>query len=712
MSEAARTTARPIQSCFQCRKRKIKCNRTYPCAPCVLRGEGGKCREVDKNIALSTKSTTETLEDVLHRVAALESIVTELSRKVANGQEGSTASSSSTASQVNSDDKPRIRYAYGATSTHEDVAMMLEDFAMGHRINQTRASIEYETSLDAGPSSSTIKSHRHPLVLLVDQATDPLERIVSMLPDERQSQALAQFYFDQLEWYSKILHAPMFMRDLATLYTKRDSGDAQTMRASFIGVAFMVFCLSFHLIDSNLCQELGIELQTAIDLSGAMYSAAQACIHWDDYMAVHTVENLQCILLMAVYQQNCDESDTHWALMGSAIKIAQNLGLSRLGSESDGRTFNDSWKSVVKREIARRVWWGLVITDWSHAASHNGTYAIHPSQNHTALPANINDSDLVDGQPLRARPPQEYTEMTFALARLRFVHLYREIVDEMNSPVGTGYNFVVEMDSRIEETLSEVPSFFVLNSTDTPRLSNVKSMEVTMCMIMGETRRLRLHRPFLFRGYRDKKYTNSRHQCIESAHNILNHLKLDTGRSAVLLKLWIVMFYGFAAAVVLFIDLCHMRAVADLEGEDDMEKQRGELRKALDLFKATEQTSIVSRNAIALLEGLLVAELELPIQTPSRKRTRYEDEDAPEPEGPFKRIVKRCLFEASQNTAPIASSSVYSSPPQTDIFADGAHSLWNLRDEGLFTGPAIDDTSMVDLAGLLYNDYGWGEGTF
>ena len=67
----------------------------------------------------------------------------------------------------------------------------------------------------------------------------------------------------------------------------------------------------------------------------------------------------------------------HWALLGSAIKvcsdltvdrivfmsfpqIAQNLGISRLGSESDGRTYPATWRSVVKRETARRVWWSLV----------------------------------------------------------------------------------------------------------------------------------------------------------------------------------------------------------------------------------------------------------------------------------------------------------------------------------------------------------------
>lgn len=96
----------------------------------------------------------------------------------------------------------------------------------------------------------------------------------------------------------------------------------------------------------------------------------------------------------------------------------------------------------------------------------------------------------------------------------------------------------------------------------------------------------------------------SRIQCISSAHNILNHLKSDDEQSAILLKWWIVLFYGFAAAVVLFIDLCHMKASEGIQ-EDVLEERREQLRQALDLFKTAEHISVVSRNAIVLLEGLL-----------------------------------------------------------------------------------------------------------
>lgn len=74
-----------------------------------------------------------------------------------------------------------------------------------------------------------------------------------------------------------------------------------------------------------------------------------------------------------------------------------------------------------------------VFLDWSHAIAHNACYSIHPSQNFTDFPSNINDSDLRDGQPVIPRPTEEYTQVSFSICKFRFVSLYRELVDVSSS---------------------------------------------------------------------------------------------------------------------------------------------------------------------------------------------------------------------------------------------------------------------------------------
>lgn len=97
-----------------------------------------------------------------------------------------------------------------------------------------------------------------------------------------------------------------------------------------------------------------------------------------------------------------------------------------------------------------------------------------------------------------------FQEMSFSLCRLRFVELYRQVVDNMQAP--TGYTFITEMDGKLSKSLEEVPNYFQASSA--PH-RGVKGLELTLCMIMGETRRLRLHRPFLFRGYKDRRYVTN-----------------------------------------------------------------------------------------------------------------------------------------------------------------------------------------------------------
>lgn len=232
---------------------------------------------------------------MLHRVSVLERVVSRLSKLlpadlIASGSESTSSPVISSSANKSQDEyasrpvdltptgntaevgKPKsaIRSSYGSGSTDEDVAMMLEDFAMGHRVNRSRATLE----LERGPSDSysyptvvygsqegplhrdiyekTVHSmptpvsaidgytpqiglpDRHPLSLLIDPSINVISRLVSVLPNQSQCATLVHFYvsqissflilqlkkklqFKRLEWYSKILHSPSFLSEASQL---------------------------------------------------------------------------------------------------------------------------------------------------------------------------------------------------------------------------------------------------------------------------------------------------------------------------------------------------------------------------------------------------------------------------------------------------------------------------------------------------------------
>lgn len=181
---------------------------------------------------------------MLHRVSVLERAVSRLSKLlppdlIASGSEGISSTdygsriAGSTPTGNTADvgkSKPAIRSSYGSGSTDEDVAMMLEDFAMGHRVNRTRATHElerdpsdpysystilygsqegslphdiYEKSLNSVPTLvSTMDGFtpqlglpdRHPLSLLIDPNVNVIGKLVSVLPNQSQCATLVQFY--------------------------------------------------------------------------------------------------------------------------------------------------------------------------------------------------------------------------------------------------------------------------------------------------------------------------------------------------------------------------------------------------------------------------------------------------------------------------------------------------------------------------------------
>ena len=47
---------------------------------------------------------------------------------------------------------------------------------------------------------------------------------------------------------------------------------------------------------------------------------------------------------MAVYQFSVGEADAQWAMLGSAIKIAQNIGMSKLDDESTNTKWPAAWR--------------------------------------------------------------------------------------------------------------------------------------------------------------------------------------------------------------------------------------------------------------------------------------------------------------------------------------------------------------------------------
>lgn len=121
-------------------------------------------------------------------------------------------------------------------------------------------------------------------------------------------------------------------------------------------------------------------------------------------MKNHSIYSVQAICLLIYIGHNSGQSDRISVLLASASRIAQCLGIHRLGSETplgilkcdDSDTKS---KLLIDREVSKRAWWFLVRQDWLQIPFNN-TYNIHPSQFDTEMPKNCDDDVLKMGLPI------------------------------------------------------------------------------------------------------------------------------------------------------------------------------------------------------------------------------------------------------------------------------------------------------------------------
>lgn len=121
-------------------------------------------------------------------------------------------------------------------------------------------------------------------------------------------------------------------------------------------------------------------------------------------------------------------------------------------------------------------------------------------------------------------------------------------------------NFLTRLsvDGELRKAMMELPSFFQPDQTTKVPPSNepkalVRYYEKTILNLAIHSRMLRLHRPWLSRGYKDERFAYSKEQCIRAARASLR--MMSDGTASYLEKWWLPLFYVSVSGLVVIIDL-------------------------------------------------------------------------------------------------------------------------------------------------------------
>lgn len=355
----------------------------------------------------------------------------------------------------------------------------------------------------------------------------------------------------------------------------------------------------------------------------------------------------------------------------------------------------------------------------------------------TFHPSNVEDVDIPIGithltEESYNLPLSSPTTMSYFLYRIKYATLVREVVDSLppsffSSPGSAScdevYGSITALNEKYQHFIKSLPPFFQLTIDDTEShealLRERPYLEWQRYLInfVLHNQLARLHRPFLIRGSRQRKYEHSRFQCIRSAETVIEIRDRIMGDQGIGSFTYVLQHF-LTAAIILAMDVCYnadkvraphrkqkvLRACRDLEEElnTKLVPSNGEANEDMSAGQIMIQSF---QNAVRNLRATL------------RKNVREDESDSTTAEVVKDNVVladtqRRIATRASKSEHNLSKSNM--TPSAQSINASNANPGQNEVLPGQYQQTSnavgiVEEANRTDVSGELMVDELWDE---
>ncbi|PTB71644.1 hypothetical protein M440DRAFT_1343892 [Trichoderma longibrachiatum ATCC 18648] len=487
---------RPVKSCTECRKRKLRCDRLCPCSQCQKSNRPCRYAPDQDSANLSDGSDAEgaepgrpakrnyshtalpalaasygdaaaprpakasdpaslpLLEELSIRMARLEKQILVRSPSRAEGGGGGSGSGSIVAGAPETIRGLTVKR--GATRTRyfgqNDPRVLLNLF------DDAKAYIARNFRQEPFPSFEKLHKHLRselaksltPITVFVDSMMPIQKRMKDILPKKEVCDRLIAAYFDTSETQYRILHTPTFLEQ----YNQYWQGNPQPEQ-------FLPQMLSVLAVASRFdTKSRGLGHQERVE--GVHIPTACALVRsWLDSLKgkqLVEIATLQVeVLLLFAQRMIIQRPQDSWNHLGFVVRMAMSMGLHRDPSEFEPRM------TPFQGEIRRRLWFTVLDMDLYMSLAANmpcltrdGDYSCRP-------PRNVDDSELFPE--MAELPPsrpldqatdsqiQMYTIMTLP-TRMKVAHMINRI-DTIRD-----YQEVLDVGGKLDRFMEDINYIF------------------------------------------------------------------------------------------------------------------------------------------------------------------------------------------------------------------------------------------------------------
>ncbi|PTB39924.1 uncharacterized protein TrAFT101_005040 [Trichoderma asperellum] len=569
----ARKRQRVRLSCLECRRRKLSCDRGFPCERCIKSGTPDRCSYESRNGEVVNASSgippsfaqldsrrfgigdavsgfsprdSELARQDHDRIRRLELEITQLknllTRPGAASLDGSTIVGTNSPS-TQKDEAPNDGEARPRAEEQE----IIEKSGMAGENGELRffrgkgfrtryfgphnASMAFVELTGLCPfMRETADEWLRPVILhdRKDRKRRQEERdaifeqqdleLEALLPSKEEADALITVYLDQFEQIHRIVHVPTFRKEYAEFWKPGTKQRYSAFTALVLSMMAVASCVHTH----EALKFIGM-------MSNAQHLAEKwikACDKWSDKQSqkhrrlIHY--QIACLLYLGK-RVNTIKKKRFWTSSGQLIRDGIAVGLHREPSHMGGKI------TVYNQEMRRRIW--ATVQEFDMQASFDHGLPTLVSQLHfdTNPPRNLDDEDFDENTTALppSKPAKDYTFSSFQNLARQSLPLRLELSRLLTGPLSEiDYDQVIRYTNDLTHEIDALPSWD-MNLENNNGTKKNPLIAYTLLHVQLRQYIIPLHQPYLKLRKQNSKYQYSEIIYYNAARDIvLLHDKL------------------------------------------------------------------------------------------------------------------------------------------------------------------------------------------
>ncbi|KAL5480278.1 hypothetical protein ACEPAI_1548 [Sanghuangporus weigelae] len=606
-------------SCAECRRLKLKCDKQIPCTSCVRRG----CEMICPNGKLTAGQGS---RFVLANTDKLHEKLVEMSKRIRQLEDAlqiTHAITSPTRHPLLSDDLLAIKSGIGVFSDKAGSLNDAEELAnelsselgtlsisergeacfMGRGSSEALLAVMSEVSTEQEKrmhDSRSMNDSLSPIALsrqiLLMSDTFPfsidchpktriLEMIEAQLPPYARATALAEAYLTNIAWYLLLVDREQIFEELLPFVYRRsrDTCNADVDESHYVHHLALLLCVFASGASGDLTLPVGND-------EAELYNhLARAALGLKSVFAGSTMESVQAILMMAVYDFNSSRRyslEPSWKMFYFGLSLASSIGLHR-----DPARWNMDPNLMHRR---RRVFWEIFVLDKGKSLESGRPAMFNLREVDCEFPEDREATLDEQGQQIPG-----YCHWKYGFVK----ELLAPIAEQLCQAKPSNYSEILDLDRKVREypthhTLqSRVGDFDEDVATDLRRYNSSVLREIAL---------LFAHRSFFARALLENpkrplgsRFASSLLSAYASAMAVLQIIRVYFEKyPQILLRQWVIWAHGVTSSVIVGCVAC--RGPASPVATSAL----NELVHTVEVFKAA-QLHPVPRRALPFLLRLL-----------------------------------------------------------------------------------------------------------